>query len=178
MHDSSLGGSATSARDGTPILVLDPRVLPPRSQSSPTVFPPHKHARTRSLSPSLTAQMAPSPPATISPPLAAARTHCDHGNGNGARRLSPSPFCHPSLALSTSPAISSVLASADALKPKPRVRNYDAVWSRFDPQCPGRASRLIRFCMTDLWCCFCTSMRVGFVRVWDFGAGPRRRRRC
>nr|CAB3480605.1 unnamed protein product [Digitaria exilis] len=63
--------------------------------------------------------MAPSVPATISP-LAAAGTHRGHGNSHAARRISPSPACHPSIALSSSPAISSILASAGVLKPKSR----------------------------------------------------------
>ncbi|KAF8691914.1 hypothetical protein HU200_040033 [Digitaria exilis] len=64
--------------------------------------------------------MAPSVPATISPPLAAAGTRRGHGNSYAVCRVSPSPACHPSIALSSSPAISSILASAGVLKPKSR----------------------------------------------------------
>ncbi|OEL28284.1 putative adenylate kinase 5, chloroplastic [Dichanthelium oligosanthes] len=62
--------------------------------------------------------MAASSPARTSPPLAAPGTH--RGHGPATLRLSPSPYCYPSLALSSSPAVSPVSASAGALKPKLR----------------------------------------------------------
>ncbi|XP_025820231.1 probable adenylate kinase 5, chloroplastic isoform X2 [Panicum hallii] len=60
--------------------------------------------------------MAASSPATTAPPLVAPGTH--RGHGAGIRRLSASPSCYPYLALSSSPAVSSVAASAGSLKPK------------------------------------------------------------
>ncbi|XP_039816246.1 probable adenylate kinase 5, chloroplastic isoform X3 [Panicum virgatum] len=62
--------------------------------------------------------MATSFPATTAPPLVAPETH--RGHGAGIRRLSPSPYCYPHLALSSSLSVSSVAASAGSLKPKHR----------------------------------------------------------
>ncbi|KAK8450902.1 hypothetical protein SEVIR_6G119900v4 [Setaria viridis] len=61
--------------------------------------------------------MAAFSPAKTSPPLAAPGTHRCHGPA--IRRISPSPSCYPSLALSSSPVVPSVCAPAGALKPKP-----------------------------------------------------------
>ncbi|CAL4997978.1 unnamed protein product [Urochloa decumbens] len=62
--------------------------------------------------------MASSSSVTTSPPLAAPGAH--RGRGPATRRISPSRSCYPSLALSSSPAVSSVSSSAGAAIPKPR----------------------------------------------------------
>ncbi|CAO2175803.1 unnamed protein product [Urochloa humidicola] len=62
--------------------------------------------------------MATFSPATTSSPLASPGGR--RGRGPATHRLSPSRSCYPSLALSSSPAVSSVSASAGAPKSKPR----------------------------------------------------------
>jgi hypothetical protein len=158
-------GAATSARNGsngTPILVCC-RLLS-------LCFPSTQHLRTRGLSPHSTTQMAAFSPAKTSPPLAAPATHRYHVPAT--RRISPSPSCYPSLVLSSSPAVSSVCAPAGALKPKPRVCNYEStillvsIWSTTSRSLPAFDTLLSdRFVLP-----LC-------IRVQDFGAWPRRRRR-
>jgi hypothetical protein len=135
-----------------------------------SVFPPHN---ARAQSPPLNEQMATSSAATTPPPLAAPG-HPLRRSGL-ATRVSP-PSCYPPLAAySSSGAITSVSASVP--KPTRRVSNFDPTSLVLQRSVILFFARGGGSLTSDPSVDFVLSLRVGFVRGWDFGAGRRMRRR-